>query len=273
MTRNNTIPCSVGILTFNSEKNLQRALESVKDFSDIIISDGGSTDDTLDIARKFNATIIEQYAKDHPGPEPRHPITDFAQERNRILEVAKEPWYLWIDSDEHISSELCDEIAAVVQGDEYSGCRLPMQLQSPDGSVTYQSPTPVYQTRLVQKELGSFQRKIHERFVFTEQPRLKTLSGAWYVPISKPDFATYKWAVNYRLRIMYETKPPGTFMAYLRRGWFRPVRNVLGVLYRLFRLYLTTPWRQVPPLYYFRNRLYSQWVTFRLANRLYFGRK
>jgi glycosyltransferase involved in cell wall biosynthesis len=49
------IRCSVGILTYNSGKNLRRALESVKNFSNIIIADGGSTDDTLQIAAEYGA--------------------------------------------------------------------------------------------------------------------------------------------------------------------------------------------------------------------------
>ena len=47
------LPCTVAILTFNSGKSLKRALESVKDFEDILICDGGSTDDTVEIARAF----------------------------------------------------------------------------------------------------------------------------------------------------------------------------------------------------------------------------
>ena len=38
------INCSVGILTFNSEETLLKCLESVSDFSEIIICDGGNTD-------------------------------------------------------------------------------------------------------------------------------------------------------------------------------------------------------------------------------------
>ena len=47
------IPCTVGILTKNSGKTLKRALESVKDCAEIIISDGGSTDSTIIIAEKY----------------------------------------------------------------------------------------------------------------------------------------------------------------------------------------------------------------------------
>ena len=53
------ISCSVGILTFNSAASLPVCLESVKHFSEIIICDGGSTDSTIEIARKFGCVVIK----------------------------------------------------------------------------------------------------------------------------------------------------------------------------------------------------------------------
>ena len=60
------IPCSVSILTLNSANGLRACLESLKDFGEIIICDGNSTDDTRDIARSFGAKVIKQYDTDEP---------------------------------------------------------------------------------------------------------------------------------------------------------------------------------------------------------------
>ena len=51
------INASVGILTLNSSKSLFKCLNSVKYFNEIIIFDGGSTDSTLNIAKKFKCRI------------------------------------------------------------------------------------------------------------------------------------------------------------------------------------------------------------------------
>lgn len=267
------IPCSVGILTYNSAKTLERALLSVQDFSDIIISDGGSTDETLMIAKRFGCRVIDQIAKHHPGPEPRHPITDFSAEHNQLLEAAKEDWYLRIDSDEYLGDDLQGEIRTIVQEDAYDGAKLEMHLQSPDGSVTYYIPKPVFQVRLVKRAKGRFKRPVHEHFAFDEKPRLVTLKGAWNVPISKPDFETYKWAVNYRLTMFHRTNPPKTISEYFRRAWYKTIKRAIGIIIRVCYAYLTIPRKRVPPFYYFRNRLYSQWVTFKVVHMIYFNRK
>jgi len=50
----------VGILTLNNEDVIKNALDSVKKFNEIIICDGGSSDRTLEIARKYNCKILYQ---------------------------------------------------------------------------------------------------------------------------------------------------------------------------------------------------------------------
>jgi len=64
MPSDKKIPASVGILTLNSGKTLRRALNSLTDFAEIIVCDGNSTDDTLEIAREYGAKIIRQYDSD-----------------------------------------------------------------------------------------------------------------------------------------------------------------------------------------------------------------
>jgi len=49
---------SVVINTYNASKYLERSLEAVKDFDEIVICDMESTDDTLDIARKYGCKIV-----------------------------------------------------------------------------------------------------------------------------------------------------------------------------------------------------------------------
>ena len=49
---------SVAILTFNEAANIRRTLQSVAWADELVVVDSGSTDETLAIAREFNARIF-----------------------------------------------------------------------------------------------------------------------------------------------------------------------------------------------------------------------
>lgn len=272
------IPCSVGILTYNSEKTLRRTLMSVKDFTDIIISDGGSTDGTLTLALEYGATVIEQHAKTCPSGHPDYPIEDFALERNRMLDAAKENWFLWLDSDEYISDELHSEVRAVCEEGSSISCHayeIPIFRQDPDATVTYREWQQTYQVRFFNLRTGGrFERKMHEKFRF-DVVKFSTgrLKGAWYVPISKPSFEVYKKAVHFRLSIMLSESVPANGWIFFQKAVFRPIKRIVGIVYKYICMRMLYPKKEVVPLGYVRNRMYSQWVTFYILTSLYFGNK
>tara|TARA_B100000745_G_scaffold291347_2_gene231043 strand:- start:4286 stop:5137 length:852 start_codon:yes stop_codon:yes gene_type:complete len=271
------IRCSVGILTYNSEKKIRRALESVEGFTDIVLCDGGSTDRTLEIAREYGCRVVDQYAKNNPGHNPNHPICDFARERNIVLEAANEDWFLYIDSDEYISDELREEIRSITSSnsEDCMAFEIPIGNQSPDGAVTYKPWKQNYQVRFFNRKIGGhFKKVMHERYDFDrEKHPTRKLTGKWYVPFSKPDFQGYSKAVNYRLEILLSQAPPTTLGQFLYSGVLIPIKRLLGFTYRMVLMRMFYPWKQIVPLYYFRNQCYSQWVIFRISLKLYLSHK
>jgi len=90
---------SATVLTKNSEKTLQATLDSLKNFSEVIVFDSGSTDKTLEIARQYaNVTI-------HTSP-----FLGFGPMHNLASSHATHDWILSIDSDEIVTEELAKEI-------------------------------------------------------------------------------------------------------------------------------------------------------------------
>ncbi|MDR2204979.1 MAG: glycosyltransferase family 2 protein [Flavobacteriaceae bacterium] len=86
---------SVVINTYNAEKYLEKVLESIKDFDEILICDMHSEDKTVEIAKKFNARIIV------------HDKIDFVEPaRNFAIQSANHDWVLLLDADETIPEEL-----------------------------------------------------------------------------------------------------------------------------------------------------------------------
>lgn len=76
----------------NEEKNLARCLESVRTSVDeIVIVDTGSTDGTLEIARRYGTKL---FFFSWTG--------DFSEARNYALSLTQGPWVLWLDADEEL---------------------------------------------------------------------------------------------------------------------------------------------------------------------------
>ncbi|NRD79495.1 glycosyltransferase [Bacillus sp. BRMEA1] len=91
---------SLCMIVKNEEQFLENCLNSVKDVvSEMIIVDTGSEDRTIEIAKKYGATIVETEWKN-----------DFASARNLGIEQARGEWILFLDADEEINKDSIPEL-------------------------------------------------------------------------------------------------------------------------------------------------------------------
>ena len=91
-----TIKLTIAMIVKNEEKNLPRCLEALKPLmdqvkSELIITDTGSTDRTVDIAKQYTDKVLFFEW-----------CNDFAAARNTALEIARGEWLLFLDADEVI---------------------------------------------------------------------------------------------------------------------------------------------------------------------------
>lgn len=94
------IKLSVALATYNEEENIGECFKSVKGLADeIVVVDGGSTDKTREIAKKYKARIIETTNK---------PM--FHTNKNIAIDNCRGEWILQLDADERVSKELAKEI-------------------------------------------------------------------------------------------------------------------------------------------------------------------
>ena len=94
---------SVVINTLNEEKNLPKALNSVKDFADeIVVVDMHSDDGTKKIAENFGAEVYEHERMGYVEPA-----------RNYAIGKATKEWVLIIDADETIPNLLKSKLKAI----------------------------------------------------------------------------------------------------------------------------------------------------------------
>ncbi|MBZ5620366.1 MAG: glycosyltransferase family 2 protein [Acidobacteriia bacterium] len=102
------------IITLNEERNIARAIESLRCSDEILIVDSGSVDRTVELAEKLGARVIEAGWR------------GFAGQKNWAAEQASHDWILSLDADEALSEALEAEIWNVKKnGPLYDGYTMP----------------------------------------------------------------------------------------------------------------------------------------------------
>ncbi|MCB9060671.1 MAG: glycosyltransferase family 2 protein [Halobacteriovoraceae bacterium] len=98
------IPVSVLIIAQNEAHRIKRCLNSLKRFEEIIIVDGGSTDNSKEICENYqNVKFIT------------NPWPGFTEQRNVSIKHASKEWCFMIDADECCTPELAQEIFTAVK--------------------------------------------------------------------------------------------------------------------------------------------------------------
>ena len=90
------------IIARNEEKKIEECLRSVDFCDEILLVDNGSTDKTVEIAKKHNAKIVVHVAE------------SFADIRNYGLKKANGDWVLYVDADERVTKSLQSEILEAI---------------------------------------------------------------------------------------------------------------------------------------------------------------
>lgn len=141
---------SVCMMVKNEEKNLPRALESVKPWVDeIIVVDTGSTDRTVEIAKSYGAKVYH-----HPWEN------DFSKHRNQSISYATGDWLLILDADEELDQETAPQIRKLTTAPPEIGAFL-FELYN---DVVAGGKTFVLHPRLFRNGVGfHYQGKVHNR--------------------------------------------------------------------------------------------------------------
>ena len=102
------------IITLNEERNIARAIESLRCCDEILILDSGSTDRTLQLAENLGARVFEAGWRGYSG------------QKNWAAEQAANDWILSLDADEALSEALEAEIWSLKKsGPRFDGYTMP----------------------------------------------------------------------------------------------------------------------------------------------------
>ncbi len=256
MEKNKCIKASIGVLTYNSGKTLGKCLESLRGFCEIIISDGGSSDNTLQIAKRFGCKIIQQSKLNTP-------IDDFALERNRMLDAAAYNWFFYLDSDEIMSEELKNEIKRISEesSEKFLVYNVAYYLTNKDTGKILKQYKTYYQSRFFNKKSGArFVKKMHERINIEKLDcKIGKIDSPWYVPLDiNLSFKDYQSKVKYRLTRMILEYNSKNFFQFFKKGVIDPLKSILKYLIKIIYCRIKYKKDENIPLRYEMFRIYSQ---------------
>lgn len=158
-----TIPLTVVIPTLNEGDQIGDLVSSLSWAGQILVADGGSSDDTVGLARKAGATVLES-----TGPT-------IAAQRNAAIAVASNEWVLAVDADERVSAELQQELGRVIAAPAHPAYRIRRRNYYLGRELTRGHWGRDWVTRLFTRERRYVERRVHENLERVSNPGL--LSG------------------------------------------------------------------------------------------------
>ncbi|MBL8694452.1 MAG: glycosyltransferase family 2 protein [Planctomycetes bacterium] len=135
------------VLTKNEEKHLPACLESLRWADALQVLDSGSTDRTLEIARRFGAQILQR------------PWTGFYDQRVHQFAMVETEWLFWLDADERCTPQLAQEIRDLLKSEPArAGYTVPRLTYFLDAPIRRCGWFPDRMPRLFRKDSWSFNR-------------------------------------------------------------------------------------------------------------------
>ncbi len=147
---------SVVTLTMNEERNIVDCLESVRWADQLIVVDSGSTDNTVELAKRFTADV---FVRGWEG---------YGAARNFALSRATGDWIFWLDADERVTPELAGEIKSVLRDDRGAptGYLVARRAYFLGRWIRHSGWYPSRVTRMFRRGKGAFnESRVHEQLM------------------------------------------------------------------------------------------------------------
>ncbi len=143
---------SVLIQAKNEEKNIGRAIKSVKGLAkEIIVLDDFSTDKTAEVAKSLGAKVYRLEKK-----------MSYSEKLNYGIELCSNEWVMFIDADEEVSKELKENIKRELRNPRYESYMISRRTYYM-GKFLNHVWYPEWRLRLFKKKKVVFEGDVHEK--------------------------------------------------------------------------------------------------------------
>jgi glycosyltransferase involved in cell wall biosynthesis len=214
---------SVVVLTFNEEVNLPDCLASLDGLRcELFVVDSGSTDRTVEIAHRRQATVVS------------HAFHDYASQRNWAMDHLQfsNRWVLHLDADERLTTGLVEELNQVLgqAPRDVDGFLLRKRTVFMGRWIRHGGHYPSYHLRLFRVDRGRCESRRYDQH-FVLDGTIRRLHHD-YVDIVTPGLLTWtvrhgRWAAMEASELLNPSSGPGQVVPNVlgnpieRRRWWR----------------------------------------------------
>jgi len=177
---------SIIIITYNEEKNIERAIKSSKFADEIIVVDSYSTDNTCQIAKDLKAKVFQNKFK------------GYGNQKNYAITKCSNQWIFSLDADEEITEELQIEILSTIKKNENNYIYSVNRKTFFNGKwIKYGGWCPDYVSRLFKVETAKWnESNVHESLI----PKDGSLPNKLNSSLNHFSFPTFMSQINTNIR-------------------------------------------------------------------------
>lgn len=231
---------SVILVTRNEAAKVEGCLSSLGFANEIILFDNNSSDNTVELAKKFGVRLASTDSK------------NFSIRKNTAAKLAKFEWLLFMDADERVTPELKSEILSVINNSSNQDVvfAIPRKNIIFGKEFKYCGTRPDYVIRLFRREsFKGFVEELHEQPRFEGELRYlkNSLIHIKQKFISEMVNKTNEWS-EIEAKLMFDAgHPPMNIVRFttagLREFYLRMIKQtafldgILGVIYAFYQVY------------------------------------
>jgi len=153
---------SIVIIAKNEQKVISDAIQSCLFADEVLLLDSGSTDETVNIAKKHGAKVLYQE------------WLGFGKQKQKAVELASNDWVFVLDSDERISEDLQKEILEELINPKFDGYFVPRLNNFFGKNIKTCGLYPDFTIRLFNRNKGKFSEvEVHESIQVTNTTHLQ----------------------------------------------------------------------------------------------------